>query len=138
MDTTITSAAHFTIDIANTIGSGANVLAQLRDNDVDLIAAWGYATGSGKAKLEVVPQDVDGFVAAAKAIGLAHGAPVTVFYVSGTDSRGVLADALGKLAAANVGVEAAQAVAGGNGRFGAVLYVDAADVQRAGTALNAL
>jgi hypothetical protein len=137
MENTVRSAAHFTIDIENTVGSGAKVLGQLRDNAVDLIAAWGYATASGKAKLEVVPQDADGFAAAARAIGLTHGAPTTVFYVTGTDRRGSLADALQKLAAANVGVDAAQAVADGSGGFGAVLYVAANDVQRAGTALDA-
>lgn len=137
METTVRSAAHFTVDIENAIGSGAKVLGQLRDNDVDLIAAWGYATPSGKAKLEVVPRDSDGFAAAAKALGLTVGPPATVFYVTGADKRGVLADALAKLAAANVGVDAAQAVADGSGHFGAILYVGAADIQRAGTALDA-
>jgi predicted amino acid-binding ACT domain protein len=137
MADTVRSATHFTIDIENKVGAGAAVLGQLRDNDVNLIAAWGYATGSGKAKLEVVPADTDGFTAAAKTLGLAHGTPVTVFYLTGADRVGVLADALQKLAAANVGLDAVQAVADGSGGFGAVFYVGAEDVQRAGTALDA-
>jgi hypothetical protein len=137
MADTVRSATHFTIDIENTIGSGAKVLGQLRDNDVDFIAAWGYATPSGKAKLELVPSDPDGFSAAAKALGLQPSASVTVFYLTGTDRRGALADALEKLAAANVGLDAVQAVADGSGGFGAVFFVGAADIQRAGTALDA-
>ncbi|MGP6158099.1 MAG: hypothetical protein ACLPYS_11460 [Vulcanimicrobiaceae bacterium] len=137
MADTVRSVSHYTIDLENKVGAGAKVLGQLRDNDVNLIAAWGYATGSGKAKLEVIPDDADGFTAAAKALGLAVETPITAFYMMGADRRGVLADTLEKLAAANVGLEAAQAVSDGAGGFGAVFYVDAADVQRAGTALNA-
>jgi hypothetical protein len=138
MADTIRSVAHYTVDIENNVGAGAKVLGQLRDNDVNLIAAWGYATGSGKAKLEVVPDDADGFAAAAKTLGLQIGAPVTVFYLTGADRLGALADTLEKLAAANVGLEATQAVSDGSGGFGAVFYVDPKDLQRAGTALNAL
>jgi hypothetical protein len=137
MADTVRSAVHYTVDIENSVGAGAKVLGQLRDNDVNLVAAWGYATGSGKAKLEIVPDDADGFTAAAKALGLQIGAPVTVFYLTGADRRGALADALDKLAAANVGLEATQAVSDGSGGFGAIFYVDAKDVQRAGTALDA-
>ena len=137
MADTVRSLAHYTIDIENKVGSGAAVLGQLRDNDVNLVAAWGYATGSGKAKLEVVPDDPAGFTAAAKALGLQPSEPLTVFFLTGADRRGVLADTLEKLAAANVGLEAAQAVTDGSGGFGAVLYVAAADVQRAGAALGA-
>jgi hypothetical protein len=137
MADTVRSVAHFTIDIENSVGSGAKVLGQLRDNDVDFIAAWGYATASGKARLELVPNDAAGFTAAAKALGLQTGAPVTVFYLTGTDRRGALADALAKLAAANVGLDAVQAVSDGSGGFGAVFFVGAADIQRAGTALDA-
>ncbi len=137
MADTVRSVAHFTVDIDNKTGAGAAVLGQLRNDDVNLIAAWGYATASGKAKLEIVPDDADGFVAAAKALGLAHGAPVTVFYLTGADRVGALADALAKLAAANVGLDAVQAVSDGSGGFGAVFYVGAADIQRAGTALGA-
>jgi hypothetical protein len=137
MADTIRSATHYTLDIENNVGAGAKVLGLLRDNDVNLVAAWGYATGSGKAKLEIIPDDADGFTAAAKALGLQIGAPATVFYLTGADRRGALADTLEKLAAANVGLEATQAVSDGSGGFGAVFYVDAKDVQRAGTALDA-
>ncbi|MFY9779206.1 MAG: hypothetical protein WAJ85_01690 [Candidatus Baltobacteraceae bacterium] len=137
MADTVRSAAHYTVEIENEVGAGAKALGRLRDNDVNLIAAWGYATGSGKAKLEVVPDDPEGFAAAAKALGLQIGAPSTVFYLTGADRRGALADMLEKLAAAGVGIEAAQAVADGSGGFGAVFYVAAGDVQRAATALGA-
>jgi hypothetical protein len=133
----VRSVTHYTIDIEHKVGAGAKVLGQLRDQGVNLIAAWGYATGSGKAKLELIPDDPDGFTAAAKALGIGYGAPVTAFFLTGADRRGALADTLDKLAAANVGLEAAQAVTDGSGGFGAVFYVDASDVQRAGTALEA-
>jgi hypothetical protein len=137
MADTVRSAVHYTVDIENKVGAGAKVLGGLRDNDVNLVAAWGYATGSGKAKLEIIPDDADGFTAAANVLGIDPGAPTTVFYLTGADRRGALADACEKLAAADVGLEAVQAVSDGSGGFGAVFFVDARDVQRAGTALNA-
>jgi hypothetical protein len=137
MADTVRSVAHYTVDIENEVGAGAKVLGRLRDSGVNLIAAWGYATGSGKAKLEVVPDDAGAFAAVAKTLGIALSAPVTVFYVTGADRRGALSETLEKLAAAKVGLEAAQAVSDGSGGFGAVLYVDAADVAAAGAALSA-
>ncbi len=137
MADSVRSLAHFTIDIADEVGAGAKVLDQLRDSDVNLVAVWGYSTVSGKAKLEIVPDDAEGFTAAAQALGIAHAAPATVFYHTGADRVGVLADALDKLAAAGVGLDAVQAVSDGKGDFGAVFFVGAADIQRAATALGA-
>lgn len=137
MADSVRSLAHFTIDIANEVGAGAKVLDQLRDNDVNLIAVWGYSTVSGKAKLEIVPDDPDGFAAAAKALGIAHSEAVTVFFHTGADRVGALADVLDKLAAAGVGLDAVQAVSDGKGEFGAVVFVAATDIQRAATALDA-
>jgi hypothetical protein len=132
----VRAIAHYTLDIENKVGAGAKILGSLRGS-VNFIAIWGYATGSGRAKLELIPDDADAFAAAAKAAGLDAGTPVTAFYVKGDDRRGAIADTLGKLADANVGIEAAQAVSDGEGRFGGVIYVAAADVQKAAVALDA-
>jgi hypothetical protein len=127
---------HYAIDLENATGAGAHVLALLRDGDVNLIAVWGYSTGSGKARLELIPDDGDGFAAAAKAAGLAVAGPETAFFISGDDRRGALAGVTDRLAHAGVDIVAAQAVSDGRGRFGAVIFVAAADLQKAATALD--
>jgi len=129
---------HYTIEIEDKAGSGARMLASLRDNNVDLIAVWGYPGAEGKARFEIVPKDADGFAAAAKAAGLEAGTPTTAFCVAGSDRVGAIAEKLEALARANVSAVAAHAVSDGQGHFGAIIYVAPADLQRAATALDAL
>jgi len=129
---------HYTIEIEDKVGSGARMLASLRDNDVDLIAVWGYPGGPGKAKFELVPKDGAGFAAAAKTLGLEIGAPTTAFCVAGDDRLGAIAEKFEALAHANVNVTSAHAISDGRGHFGAIIYVAPADLQKAATALDAL
>jgi hypothetical protein len=132
----VTRVQHYTIEIKDEVGAGARTLAALRDNDVDLIAVWGYPAGPGKAKFELVPKDADGFAAAAKAAGLEIGTPTTAFCVMGDDRPGAIAEKFEALASAKVNVNAAQAVSDERGHFGAIIFVAAADLQKAATALD--
>jgi hypothetical protein len=127
---------HYAIDMEDRVGAGARILRTLRDGDVNLIALWGYPMPDGKARLELVPDDPDGFVAAAKASGLAIGEATTAFYVTGEDRRGAVAETLEALERAGVNLMAAQGVSDDRGRFGAIVYVARQDLQRAATALN--
>ncbi len=136
MSDEIRRVQHYTIDIQNEVGAGARVLAQLRDGDVNLTAVWGYSASGGHARLELVPDDPEGFAAAAKAAGLEIGEGTTAFYFTGEDRRGAIAGALERLARAGVGVVAAQAISDGRGRFGGVIFVEPADLQKAATALD--
>lgn len=132
---TVRQVTHFTLEIEDAVGSGARVLESLRG--VNLIAVWGYSMGSGKATLEIAPEDPDAFVAAAKAANIAVGAQSTVLYLTGDDRPGTIADSLGKLAAVGISVGAAQGIADGGGHFGAIIYVAAGDVAKAASALGA-
>ncbi len=132
---TVRQVTHFTLEIEDAVGSGARVLESLRG--VNLIAVWGYSMGSGKATLEIAPEDGDAFVAAAKAANIAVGAQSTVLYLTGDDRPGTIADSLGKLAAVGISVGAAQGIADGGGHFGAIIYVAAGDVAKAASALGA-
>lgn len=127
---------HFSIDIEDEAGSGARVLAALRDNDVDLVALWGYPVAAGKARLEIVPENADRFIAAAKAANLEVGQPTTAFYLRADDRRGALAEALDLLARASVTLSAAHAVSDMEGHFGAIIYVPQSELAQATAALN--
>jgi hypothetical protein len=130
----VRQVTHFTIEIEDAVGSGARVLESLRS--ANLIAVWGYSTGSGKATLEIAPEDAGAFGAAAKAANLDVGAPSTVFYLTGDDRAGAMADAFAALAKAGVSVGAAQGIADGRGHFGAMIYVAAGDAAKAASALG--
>ena len=127
---------HYDFEIENKPGAAAAILDKLRDNDVMLIAVWGYVA-SGHGHLGIVPEDANGFVAALKAAGIDAGVPTPTFYVTGSDRRGALAEHLDKLAKAGLNVGAAHAIADSSGGFGGLIYVDQANLQRAATALGA-
>lgn len=126
----------FSIDIANKAGEGAKVLGALRDAGVNLLAVWGYPTKAKKARIDLVAADKAALNKAAKKAGIVLGGKQTAFLMEGDDEVGVLANILGKLAAAGINVFAAQAVCAGAGRFGGVITVGADDVKKAAKALG--
>ncbi len=127
---------HYSASIPNKVGEGARVLGALRDAGVNLIAFWGYPHGAGRAQLEFIPENGAAFVAAAKRAKLKL-KKSTAFYIHGDDRPGAIADVLAKLAAARISVGALQAVCGGAGRYGAVLFLPAAAARKAASVLGA-
>jgi UTP:GlnB (protein PII) uridylyltransferase len=61
----------------------------------------------------------------------------TGFLVQGSDRIGALIDMLRKLADAKINVTAADAVTAGEGRYGAIFWVDPASVSKAAKAIGA-
>jgi predicted amino acid-binding ACT domain protein len=59
------------------------------------------------------------------------------FLIQGDDRVGTVADTTAKLAEANVDLTAGAATGAGSGRFGMILWVAAADYERAAEALGA-
>ena len=126
---------HYSAGIDNRVGEGARVLGALRDAGVNLTALWAYPSAEGKAQLEMIPESSAGFAKAAKKAGLTLSAKQTAFFINGKDRPGAVADSLAKLAQAGINVGAVQAVCGGNGRYGAVIFLPQSDVRTAAKAL---
>ncbi len=135
MSDEIRQVDHFSASIPHKVGEGARVLAALRGAGIDLIAVWGYASGKGRAQLEMIPKDGAAFAAAAKAVKL-RVKKGTAFYVSGDDRPGAIADILARLAAAKVNVGALQAVSAGTGRYGGVVFIPGAAARKAARVLG--
>jgi hypothetical protein len=133
----IRKVEHYTLNIENKAGSAARVLEVLRDLRVNLIALWGYAIERGVAAIEVIPEDTQVFLDAAKNAGLVLGEPKSAFYVTGADRLGAVAETLTQLAQAKINVGAVQAVSDSRGFFGAVIYVAPNDVEKAQAQLRA-
>jgi len=127
--------AHFSLSIPHRVGEGARVLGALRDSGINLIAVWGYSSGAGRAKLELIPEDGAAFAAAAKQARL-RVKKSTAFYIQGDDRPGAVAGILAKLAAAKINVGAVQAVSAGSGRYGAVLFLSSAAARKAARVLG--
>lgn len=127
---------HYSASIPNKVGEGARILAALRDAGVNLIAFWGYPNGAGRAQLEFMPENGAAFIAAAKRAKIRLSKKRMALYTCGDDRPGAVADILEKLAAARINVDAVQAVCGGAGRYGAVVYLTPAAARKAVGALG--
>ncbi len=117
-------------------GEAARVLAGLRDAGVNLVAFCGFPEGR-KGQLDFIPSDPAAFVKTAKQLGLSLSKKKTGFLVQGDDKPGAAAEFMQRLGAAKINVVSMQAISSGAGRFGAVLWVKAADVKKAAAALRA-
>jgi hypothetical protein len=131
MHPTVTKVDHYSASIPNQVGEGARVLAVVRDAGINLIALWAYPSSGGKAKLEMINELGAGFPKAAKKAELEIGPKQTAFFVNGEDYPGAVAEILAKLAHAGINVAAIQAVCGGKGRYGAVVFLPQAAIRKA-------
>lgn len=136
MNEKIVEVDHYSASIMNKIGEGARILGALRDAGVNFTAMWAYPSGSGKAQLEMIPEDSSRLVKAAKEVGLALGKKQQAFFASGEDRPGAVAELLAKLAAEDVNVGAVQAVCAGAGRYGVVIFLPQKEIRKAAKALG--
>jgi hypothetical protein len=117
-------------------GEGARILAGIRDSGVNLMAFHAFPISDGRSQLNFVPGDERAFEAMAKKANLSFSEEKTVFLVEGDDRQGAMADLLARLAASGINVTAVDAIKAGP-RFGALIWVKDADVDKAAKALGA-
>jgi len=133
---TIRKVDYYSIVVPDKPGQTFRVLQTLVGAGVNLLACNGFPRGR-QAQIDVVPDDSHKFNRAVKKAGLAFKPKRTGFLMQGDDRPGALAEHLNKLAVAGINVTAIEALTPGGGRWGAILWVKSADVQRAGRVLRA-
>ncbi|MGH8773547.1 MAG: hypothetical protein ACREV2_20585 [Burkholderiales bacterium] len=136
MAQTLRKVDYFYVETSNTAGQGSQIMAALRDAGINLLAFSGFPSGR-KAQLDFVPADPAQFKAAAKKMKLKLSLKKTGFLVQGDDKVGALTDILSKLAEAKITVTALDAVTAGEGRFGAIFWVQPKDVAKTAKLLGA-
>lgn len=136
MSNSVRKVGYFTTAVSNRPGQGARILDALRQSGVNLLAFTGFPDGGG-AQIDFVPADNGKFLRAARKAGLRLRKKKTGFLVQGKDRVGAISDIMKRLAAAKINVTAIDAVTAGKGRFGAILWVKAANVARASRVLRA-
>jgi hypothetical protein len=136
MPDTIRVVDYFYTVTSDRPGQAARILGHLKDAGVNLIAFHGFPKGR-QAQLVFVPSGPAAFKAAAKKARWKVVGPKKAFAIKGSDRVGALVDAFARLAKAKINVTATDAVSGGAGRFGAIIWLKGRDVTRAARALRA-
>ena len=136
MAESIRKVQYFYVMAPDKPGEGARALQTLRDAGVNLLAFSGFPAGK-RAQLDFIPEDPAAFRAMARKAKRKVTGPKVGFLVEGDDRTGVMADLYAKLAAARINITASDAVIAVAGRFGAILWVKARDVNRTAKALGA-
>ncbi len=135
MPDTVRLVDYFYVAVADKPGEGARLLRQLREAGVYLHSIHAFPKGR-RAQVDFVPSDGTAFKAAAKAGKWKVTGPKRAFMIQGDDRTGALVDYFARLGAAKINVTAADAVAAGTGRFGAILWVKQRDVKKAARVLG--
>lgn len=127
---------YFVMHIPNRPGEGAKILDVLKKNNINLLAFCGFPQPARRAQLDFVPANPAAFLKVARKAGWKIRSKKVGFLVTGKDRVGACAGFLGKLAAKKINVTAVEAVSAGGGRYGAIFWVKARDVNRAAKALR--
>jgi hypothetical protein len=101
-----------------------------------LVNFTAFPTGSGKAQLDFIPENVGKLQQAAEEAGIPLVGPKLAFLIQGQDRLGVLVEYHLRLADAGVNVYAANGTTDGRGGFGYVLWVRPEDYDKAAKALG--
>jgi len=137
MPDTVKQVQYFYAEVPDKLGEGARILSVLKEAGVNLLAYSGFPKGR-RSQLDFIPADAVAFRAAARKAKLSLVGPKSGFLLQGEDRPGALAEVIAKLAAAAINITACDAVAAGEGRYGALLWVKPQDVQKAARALGAV
>ena len=118
-------------------GQGARVLAELKEEGVNLAAFSGFPTKGGKAQLDFVTENMSGIRRVARRNGWRLSKTKKGFLITGTDQVGAVARHVQKLAEQRINITAADAVSAGKKRYGMILWVKPKDYARAARTLRA-
>ena len=123
------------ISLKDQPGTLLGLLQNLKSKNISLKALWGYGKQGADADLFVIAKETDKIKSAwiGSRMSVEEG---TAFFFKGTDTAGALVKSLQALANANINIKAIHAVAV-SGKYGSLMRVDAADVEKAAQALGA-
>jgi hypothetical protein len=127
---------YYYTEAPNKPGEACRVLDGLRGAGINLLAFSGFPSAR-RAQLDFIPEDPAAFVKVARAAKLKLSPRKSGFLIQGDDRPGAICEVLSKLTQAKINVTAVDAVCAGAGRYGAILWVKAADRKRAAKALGA-
>src|SRR5687767_3829636 len=123
MPDAIRRVEHFSIQVPNTPAKAFGVLSTLVSAGINLLACSGVPRGR-RAQIDVVPDDTRRFRSAVRKARLAFTPRKTGFLIQGNERPGALAGHLKKLGERNINVTGIDALSAGEGRWGAIIWVE--------------
>lgn len=136
MADTVQSVEYYYVTVPDAPGEGERILSALKDSGVNLLALLGFPLGGGQSQIDLLPEDPQSLREAAEQAGVPLSEAKRAFLIQGDDRVGAVADTMAKLAGTNINVTAVAATGAGSGRFGMILWVAAADFERAAAVLG--
>ena len=127
---------YFYVEVPDQPGEGVRVLMAVKEAGVNLLSFTAFPTGSGKAQVDLVPENAEALQKAAKNARLQLSPRKQAFFVQGENRAGAAADVLRKLSSAGINVRAANGAAAPGG-FGLILWVAPGDYAKAAQVLGA-
>ena len=134
---TVRRIDYFYIMVTESPGVGYEVLSELAEQGVNLVAITAIPFGPARTQLTVFPDDTAKMQRAAQQANIPLDGPHPALVVQGDDEVGALAQIHEKLFSANVHVFASTGVADGRGGYGYIIYIRPEEFQRAAEALDA-
>lgn len=125
------------VTVPNRAGKGAEVLREIKNAKVNLLAYSGFPGKGGKSQLDFVAKSITPIRNIARKNGWKLSQPKKGFLIQGTDRAGAVHRHIQRLADRGINVTAADAIAAGKGRYGMILWVKPKDYARASRALKA-
>jgi len=125
------------MSVPNRAGNGAEILASLRDANVNLLAFHAFPGKPRMTQVDIVPQSMPALRGFARKNGWKLSSLKKGFLVTGEDQVGAAERHFARLAEARINVTANSAVAAGKGRYGMILWVRPKDYAKAARALGA-
>jgi hypothetical protein len=133
---TVRRIDYFYIMIEDTPEVGYEVLSQLSEQNVNLVAITAVPFGPARTQLTVFPDDTAMMKRVAQQSNIPLDGPHPALVVQGDDEVGALVQIHEKLRDANVHVFASTGVANERGGYGYIIYVRPDEHQRAAEALG--
>lgn len=136
MPTTIRRVDYYYAMVENQPGEGYELLGQLAQVGINLLAFTAVPMGPTRTQLALFPEDGARMAEAARQARIGLDGPHRAVLVQGDDKLGVLADIHAKLNESSVHVYASSCVTDGRGSFGYILYIRPDEYERAVRALQ--
>ena len=136
MADTVRKVEYFSIHVPNKPAQAFGVLSTLVSAGINLLACSGVPRGR-RAQIDVVPDDTRQFRRVVKKAGLEFSPEKSGFMIQGDDRPGALAEHLRALAEDSVNVTGIDALSAGEGRWGAIIWVEDGALRKAEKVLNA-